>query len=418
MLTTRTWPTIALVVACVLLQAEVPVAASISEELETCYNKDWSFHPVVLSEFLNSRPNRVRLYRTYRNVNESLKNSLTIVSALSLSRLNSLKAQCQSWPGPLAASVFIVLRQEPNSTELTPNNTAVLKEADSEVQAFVDGLHGFGVCQLFIMLLYEVVGDVFMEALLPINLLRNAALLPAQTPLVAMVDVDLLISGSAAEEVLHPESARKLIKDCADRKVFIIPAFETYRKLEMAEALKLAEMATQSGKRLLKPYLQTGKIQTFAEETYPKGHNCTNFTKWQQTTEPFAVQYTVNCEPWYIIDRLLNPPYDVRFRGYGWNKVAHAALLNSTNFSFVVDAQAFLVHRPHPKSEAQLVYSAAYKGGQKPYEAKLYHRKVAALRHTTLRDVKIGKYHPYADPQFKNCVQKLSWWKSYHVQYV
>lgn len=58
-----------------------------------------------------------------------------------------------------------------------------------------------GSCQLLLMLLYEVVRDEATASLLPINTLRNAALMSATSPLVAMIDVDLLLSSSLAAEL-------------------------------------------------------------------------------------------------------------------------------------------------------------------------------------------------------------------------
>lgn len=63
-------------------------------------------------------------------------------------------------------------------------------------------------CALTVLLLYEVVSDPALLSLVPINSLRNAALLAASTPLAAMVDVDLAPSSSLAEEVLSPGTAR------------------------------------------------------------------------------------------------------------------------------------------------------------------------------------------------------------------
>jgi Glycosyl-transferase for dystroglycan len=59
------------------------------------------------------------------------------------------------------------------------------------------------------------------------------------------------------------------------------------------------------------------------------------------------------------VHRQHTPWFDARFRGYGRNKIMYAAALNSSGFSFVVDPDTFVVHRPHGISGAQTVFYEA-----------------------------------------------------------
>lgn len=61
-----------------------------------------------------------------------------------------------------------------------------------------------GACSLQLLMLSEHVLDPAIAALLPINALRNAALTAARTSLIALVDVDLLLSQTLAQELLDP----------------------------------------------------------------------------------------------------------------------------------------------------------------------------------------------------------------------
>ncbi|GLC49542.1 hypothetical protein PLESTB_000253000 [Pleodorina starrii] len=95
-------------------------------------------------------------------------------------------------------------------------------------------------CSLRLLLLYEVVGDEMLAALMPINALRNAAFLAADTPLVAMVDVDLSPSGSLAGQVLADSGrAARMVED--ERAVWVVPAFDTHRRMNFSEREAVAD---------------------------------------------------------------------------------------------------------------------------------------------------------------------------------
>jgi glycosyltransferase-like protein LARGE len=59
------------------------------------------------------------------------------------------------------------------------------------------------------LVMYEVLGEPAMHLLFPINSLRNAALLAAASPLIAMIDVDLVMASSLGQQlVTAPPSER------------------------------------------------------------------------------------------------------------------------------------------------------------------------------------------------------------------
>ena len=77
-----------------------------------------------------------------------------------------------------------------------------------------------------------------------------------------------------------PLRSRQMIEDCARRQVVVLPAFETPAKVPLEEGRRVAQKAVEAGKQGLAPLISSGKLQGFASVVYPKGHACTDYTKW------------------------------------------------------------------------------------------------------------------------------------------
>ena len=105
---------------------------------------------------------------------------VTVVTGLNPSRLDQLESQCKSWHGPISAAVYQVLQNKDSKEALTADNLRELRDAEALVAAFharMEALPEGTGCQLDVMLLYETVIDDVMLVLLPINGMRNHALL-------------------------------------------------------------------------------------------------------------------------------------------------------------------------------------------------------------------------------------------------
>ncbi|GFR39664.1 hypothetical protein Agub_g135, partial [Astrephomene gubernaculifera] len=217
-----------------------------------------------------------------------------------------------------------------------------------------------------------------------------------------------------------------LLRSCeAGRAVWVLPAWETHKRLGLEEGRRVADRAIRGDKATLRQLESESALHFFAKTAYARGHSATNFTRWLQADLPYDVAYEINYEPWFIMSRRLIPPYDVRFRGYGWNKVQQvASVALQYNFTFRVHPHVWLVHRPHEASAGQKMYGGSGGGGgaekEQPHGqgqldeirewrgsrapvSRLFHRRVSALRHTAIRDMRRGSYRAAEDPQSEHC---------------
>ena len=135
-------------------------------------------------------------------------------------------------------------------------------------------------CKLDVMLVYEVYTEHRAMMLYPINLLRNLArvqasgpipwclchrglsrcleshsnLLPSQarTPLLALVDVDMLLGSRLYQDLrANPIFSQQIVKGANAKAAYVLPAFETYG--ETHEAAALADLRRQRPRRPIYP---------------------------------------------------------------------------------------------------------------------------------------------------------------------
>lgn len=278
--------------------------------------------------------------------------TLSVVTHLSADRLPQLGGLCAA----LATDVDV------NTDGLITLCVAILLEEDdvgpARVLRAVRALPGVGhdfvvqlACFAYTRTLYR--GDASPPRWYPINKLRNRALALAETDLVLICDVDFrpcrrlaFLTGVANErEALLRRASCRL--NC-----IVLPAFEALinssgdggggthtssrvdsdttstgigsriTEDDSGEHLdKSWWLATLGSKHGLLQQWDGGRVVPFASRVWAQGHSPTNFTLWKEANAPYEVTYEEGFEPFVVMNRLLVPPFDERFEGYGRNKV-------------------------------------------------------------------------------------------------
>eukprot|EP00198_Chlamydomonas_reinhardtii_P011469 XP_001700806.1 predicted protein [Chlamydomonas reinhardtii] len=275
------------------------------------------------------------------------------VNTATLDRLHHLEALCRMLPGAaVSGAVFLPLVQRKGGA-LAGANADLLRAAQKRLQDLhdrlewgrdstgssttgssatrtigIDGAGATAVCSLHLVLLTEVTSDPGLAALVPINSLRNVALLAARTPLVAMIDVDLAPCEGLAGRLLRDVSRVQGLQAERDA-MWVLPAWESSPQLAQAEAEAVVQAARTGDKPRLAALWSSHRIRTFSEDVYARGHNATDFSRWLRSPKPYVVQYETGYEPWGIVARehYLQWPFDERFRGCFRDKVTQVASL-------------------------------------------------------------------------------------------
>jgi len=244
-----------------------------------------------------------------------------------------------------------------------------------------------------------------MYRLIPINSLRNAALVAAETPLVLMADADLVVSASLSRQMANASMSAALVSQALSGSAVIVPTFETNADMRLDKGQEVVARLVVGTKADITDAVKEGSIYPFAEKHFYDGHKCTRFDTWYNAGDMYNVDYTPGCEPWYIADRLRVPEYDVRYRGYGWNKVQQVAHASRTHLGIKVHPDAFMLHRPHLASNAlEFFWREKEKGGS-------FFKKITGLYQQQAALLEANAFVPRTDERSQRCRRVLPWWQ-------
>jgi len=281
---------------------------------------------------------------------------VTIVTQLSLERIQMLEHQCSLWPHPIAAAFYIPLVQgKIFSAESSKWEGATLEEglaAIAAMHAEIENNTG-NLCVLDLDIVVEEVCTPQKALDYPVNALRNRALILSSTELVLLLDADFIVDQELARTAEDPALYSELVGLLSQGAAMVLPAFET---VDQGDAgVELAVQAVQQGKSYLVPHLKINNAIPFHGCYSPVSQIATESLHWlkNSTTQPYRIFYEEYYEPYLLMKKSSVPYYDERFTGRHRNKMQHIMhIAVQSRLALIVHPRHFVIHLPHSKSFA------------------------------------------------------------------
>ncbi|KAJ3226962.1 hypothetical protein HK099_003754 [Clydaea vesicula] len=308
---------------------------------------------------------------SYLVINEEnvVNNDITIITQISVNRLNLLYDIAASWGGSISCVLFV----ENFSELLNLNENLKLFEMNMKSDPYKKS-------KLILSLLF---GIEFMvdhvtpsihhpyDFLYPINALRNVALKNAKTDYIFSLDADFLPSKGSFEFLTNDLYYKKLKTLSAMNKGYTAFAFAAFELLtvnfrvpfnrEDLDKLcsEVKAIPFHSKISIAKENLNFAKVKRWCQGDILNYHTkvtdiqfLTNFTRWFKAMDIYPIekdktQLDRYYEPYFIALKSHIPLFDERFRGYSFNKRQHNIALQYLNYDFLVLPEVFVIHRWH-----------------------------------------------------------------------
>eukprot|EP00054_Salpingoeca_dolichothecata_P030829 m.254231 g.254231 ORF g.254231 m.254231 type:complete len:586 (-) comp26728_c1_seq2:34-1791(-) len=261
---------------------------------------------------------------------------VTMVTQISIDRLNTLKITSASWKAPISLVIYVPSQTTNVEKDFSWKEFYIRKKLHEATDAQTSKL--WNVIAVF----GRKKNDPY-----PINTLRNLALWNARTEYVFLNDADFVPAMDFQTAFSSSLQAARDLGLSDDKTAFVVPAFEFTSHSKN-------DIVVPHDKEQLLEQVKRKKIRPFRIKQSPASHSPTNYQRWYLT--PSGVypieDYEDKFEPYCVVklsDTL--PSYDPRFENYGMNKIEHIMELYAAGYQFAVMANAWTTHVPHPETK-------------------------------------------------------------------
>lgn len=325
---------------------------------------------------------------------ERPRESVSLVTQLSMDRLPALENQCITWPDHLVAVVYIPMVG--NSSGGPPLLPLFRHTSLDDIIRGIDSFHNFmettAACAFHIELVGQFVAPGVFPGPYPINSLRNRALNLCPTDLFIPVDADFVATpmlGLPGPGYRDRAVYSQMKSMAAKRQALVLPSLELTNKWQdLTLARNVARDVVIAGKTMARGALKGSAMAPYRSPDDVILRDISNTTRWAGNTSPSLYQVSLDpqAEPNVLLSLATVPWFDERFVDSCGGASTWFSHLAASNFSFLVHPYGFVVHVPHARTPPSSQYMEVQK--------KLRLSRMELMRMHAVEEMKAGTYAP------------------------
>jgi hypothetical protein len=338
-------------------------------------------------------PNLVSVQK-WTSSKERPRESISLVTQLSMDRLPALENQCITWPDHLVAVVYIPMVG--NSSGGPPLLPLYRHTSLDDVIRGIDSFHNFmettAACAFHVELVGQFVAPGIFPGPYPINSLRNRALNLCPTDLIIPVDADFVATpmlGLPGPGYRDRAVYAQMEAMATRRQALVLPSLELTNKWQdLTLARNVARDVVIAGKTMARGALKASAMTPYRAPDDSLLRDISNTTRWAGNSSPSLYQVSLDpqAEPNVLLSLATVPWFDERFVDSCGGASTWFSHLAASNFSFLVHPYGFVVHVPHARAPPSSQYMEAQK--------KLRQARMELMRVHAVEEIKAGTYAP------------------------